>query len=113
VVVCLERDADLHIAQLMLLPLTVSCFSKIQIAFTFLVPAHPDSPGKGPLNARARARARARACVCVYYEGYRFKTYRYTVKVPDTVIMNVNRNVCFVCCAEPSALDGSVHCINS
>jgi len=35
VVICLERDADLHIAQLMPLPLTVSCFSKIQIGFTF------------------------------------------------------------------------------
>jgi len=45
-VVCLERDADLHVAPLMPLPLTVSCFSKIQIAFTFLVPAHPGSPGK-------------------------------------------------------------------
>ena len=45
-VICLERDADLHMAQLMPLPLTVSCFSKIQIGFTFLVPAHPDSPGK-------------------------------------------------------------------
>jgi len=32
-------------AQLMPLPLTVSCFSKIQIGFTFLVPAHPGSPG--------------------------------------------------------------------
>jgi len=32
------------------LPLTVSCFSKIQIGFTFPVPAHPGSPGKGPLN---------------------------------------------------------------
>ena len=31
------------------LPLTVSCFSKIQIVFTFLVPAHPRSPGKQPL----------------------------------------------------------------
>ena len=50
VVVCLERGADLHMAQLMPLPLTVSCFSKIQIGFTFLVPAHPGSPGKGPLN---------------------------------------------------------------
>jgi len=39
-VICLERDADLHMAQLMPLPLTVSCFSKIQIGFTFLVPAH-------------------------------------------------------------------------
>jgi len=47
---CLEQDADLHMAQLMPLPLTVSCFSKIQIGFTFLVPAHPGSPGKGPLN---------------------------------------------------------------
>ena len=40
VVLCLERDADLHMAQLMPLPLTVSCFSKIQIGFTFLVPAY-------------------------------------------------------------------------
>ena len=53
-VICLERDADLHIAQLMPLPLTVSCFSKIQIGFTFLVPAHPGSPGQ---------RAVKRACV--------------------------------------------------
>ena len=55
VVICLERGADLHMAQLMPLSLTVSCFSKIQIGFTFLVPAHPGSPGKGPLNG----------CVCV------------------------------------------------
>jgi len=46
VVICLERCADLHMAQLMPLPLTVSCFSKIQIGFTFLVPAYLDSPGK-------------------------------------------------------------------
>ena len=46
VVICLERDADLHTAQLMPLPLTVSCFSKIQIGFTFLVPAHLGSPEK-------------------------------------------------------------------
>jgi len=45
-VICLEQGADLHMAQLMPLPLTVSCFSKIQIGFTFLVPAHPGSPGK-------------------------------------------------------------------
>ena len=59
-VICLERDADLHMAQLMPLPLTVSCFSKIQIGFTFLVPAHPGSPGKEPLNG----------CVCVYVSYY-------------------------------------------
>jgi len=46
VVICLERGADLHVAQLMPLPPTVSCFSKIQIGFTFLVPAHLGSPGK-------------------------------------------------------------------
>ena len=54
-VICLELGADLHMAHLMPLPLTVSCFSKIQIGFIFLVPAHPGSPGKGPLNG----------CVCV------------------------------------------------
>jgi len=39
VVICLELGTDLHTAQLMPLPLTVSCFSKIQIGFAFLVPA--------------------------------------------------------------------------
>jgi len=59
VVVCLQRGADLHTAQLMPLPLTVSCFSKIQIGFTFLVPAHPGSPGK-------RAVKRVCVYVCMY-----------------------------------------------
>ena len=57
VVVCLERGADLHVAQLMPLPLTVSCFSKIQIGFTFLVPAHLSSPGQ-------RAIKWVCACIC-------------------------------------------------
>ena len=56
VVICLERGADLHVAQLMPLPLTVSCFSKTQIGFAFLVLAHPGSPGQ---------RAVKRVCVCV------------------------------------------------
>ena len=42
-VIFLEQGADLHMAQL--IPLTVSCFSKIQIGFTFLVLAHRGSPG--------------------------------------------------------------------
>ena len=48
VIICLKRGAELHMAQLMPLPLTVSCFSKIQIGFTFLplVPAHLGSPGQ-------------------------------------------------------------------
>jgi len=45
-VICLEPGADLHMAHLMSLLLTVSCFSKIQIGFTFLVPAHLGSPGQ-------------------------------------------------------------------
>jgi len=45
-VVCLERDVDLHMVQLMPLLLTASCFSKIQIGFTFLVPAYLGSSGK-------------------------------------------------------------------
>ena len=49
-VICLERGADLHMAQLMPLPLTVSCSSKIQIGFAFLVPAYPGFLEKRPLN---------------------------------------------------------------
>ena len=54
-VICLERGADLHMAQLMPLPLTISFSGKIQIGFTFLVPAHLGSPRK-----------RAVKRVCVY-----------------------------------------------
>ena len=61
-VICLHRGANLHIAQLMPLPLTVSCSSKIQIGFTFLVLAHPGSPGQ---RAIKRVCACVRACVCV------------------------------------------------
>ena len=55
-VICLEKRADLHMAQLMPLPLTVSCFSKIQIGFALLVLAHLGSPGK---------RAAKRVCVLI------------------------------------------------
>jgi len=58
----LERGADLHMAQLMPLALTVSCFSKIQIGFTFLVPAYLGSPGQ---------RAVKRVCV-LYVTVYTF-----------------------------------------
>jgi len=58
-VICLERDADLHMAQLMPLPLAVSCFSKIQIGFTFPVPDHPGSPGKRVVKWVC-------VCVCVW-----------------------------------------------
>jgi len=58
VAICLERSADLHMALLMPLPLTVSCFSKIQIGFTFLVLADLGSPGQ-------RAVKQVFVCVCV------------------------------------------------
>ena len=56
VVISLERGADLHMAQLMPLPLTVSCFSEIQIGFTSLLPAHLGNPGQRTVK---------RVCVCV------------------------------------------------
>ena len=56
-VICLERGVDLHMAQLMPLPLTISCFSKILISFTFLILAHPGSPGKRAVKC---------ACACVH-----------------------------------------------
>ena len=64
-VVCLEQGAGLHMAQLMPPPLTVSCFSKIQIGFTVLVAAYLGSP---------RKRAVKRVCVCVF-ELYCFRPY--------------------------------------
>ena len=56
-VICLERGADLHMAQLMPLPLTVSCSSKIQIGFPFWYQLTRVVPEKGPLNV----------CVCVCF----------------------------------------------
>jgi len=58
-VICLELGADLRTAQLMPLPLTVSCFRKIQIGFTFLVLARPGSPEK-------KAVKRMYVCVCMF-----------------------------------------------
>ena len=60
-VICLERCAYLHTAQLMPLPLAVSCFSKIQIGLIILVLAHVGSPGKVAIK---------RVCVCVCVKLY-------------------------------------------
>jgi len=73
-VICLEQGADLHMAQLMPLPLIVSCYSKIQIGFTFLVPAHPVSPGKRDVK-----------WVCVWVSHYRKSILRQT---SDNLITN-------------------------
>jgi len=58
-VICLERGADLHMAQLMPLPLSVCCSSKIQIGFTFLVLAHLGSPGKRAVKRVCREEMQA------------------------------------------------------
>ena len=79
-VICLERGADVHTARLMPLPLTVSCFSKIQIGFTFLVLAHLGSPGKGPLNG----------CVCVCYVLLMFQCCEHLNTVYCRSNININ-----------------------
>jgi len=56
VVICLERGADLHIAQLMPLPLTLSSSVKSRLVLPFWYRLTPGSPGK---------RAVKRVCVCV------------------------------------------------
>jgi len=73
VVICQELGANLHMAQLMPLPLTVSCFSKMQIGFTFLVPAHLGSPRK-----KAIKRTRARVCesLCSFRDITPFSSMR-------------------------------------
>jgi len=60
VVICLEQGADLHMAQMMPLPLTVSCFSEIQIGLPFWYRLTRVVPEKGPLNG----------CVCVWFRAY-------------------------------------------
>ena len=82
-VICLEQGADLHTAQLMPLPLNVSCFCKIQIGFTFLVPAYPGSPGQ-------RAVKWVCVCVCVIV------TCGITVLVDNMFLTESNYRVC--CC---------------
>ena len=79
-VICLEQGADLHTAQLMPLPFTVSCFSKIQIGFAFLVLAHPGSPGE---------RAIKWVCACVFVKRYINMCLRYMHKqIKDNVIQD-------------------------
>ena len=96
-VICLQRGADLHTAQRMPLPLTVSCFSKIQISFTFLILAHPGSPGK---------RAVKRVCVCVCWEREEHldnelypatASYQYMLTVKSMTTDRMSRNTTETC----------------
>jgi len=79
-------------AQLMPLSLAVSCFSKIQIGFSFLVPAHPGSPGQ---------RAFKRVCVCMCW--YKMLPIISTVLCVCwlqlwAVLKWLNRSRCFLLC---------------
>jgi len=74
--------SDLHMAQLMPLPLTVFCFSKIQIGFTYLVPAHPGSPGQ---------RAVKRVCACADgFSQVKTLTELNSINIPQTVFHSRN-----------------------
>jgi len=66
IVICLEQGTDLHMSQLMPLPLTGSCFSKIQTGFTFLVPE------KGPLNGCVCVCVCVRVCMCLSVHDHIF-----------------------------------------
>jgi len=73
VVICLERGADLHMDQLIPLPLTVSCFSKIQIGFTFLE--------RGPLMG----------CVCACVAYLHTHTHTHTFNGPFSETTQLSR----------------------
>ena len=78
-VISLAQGADrLHMAQLTPLPLTISCFSKIQIGFTFLVPAHLGSPGQ-------RAVKPVCVCVCITHYFLHDAYYQYEHLMPRLI----------------------------
>ena len=81
----LERGADLHMAQLIPLPLTLSCFSKIQIGFTFLVPAHLGSPGKRAVKRVCLKRARQNTQNdCHQCLSHSFRVHQIRYSAPQT-----------------------------
>jgi len=85
VVICLERGADLHMAQLMPLSLTVSCFSKIQTGFTFLVPADQGSPGKMAVKR-----------VCAYNDLHKSRLLEISVGAISTALSPPSRPSLFL-----------------
>ena len=94
----------MHTAQLMPLPLTVSCFSKIQIGFTFLVPAHPGSPGK---------RAVKRVCVCVWHCQHTMQSTVYVSVVCLSICLSQHGLTAAhwllqFCCCGPSHYETSI-----
>ena len=68
-VICMEQGADLHMAQQMPLPLTVSCFSKIQIGLPFWYWLTRVVLDKGPLNMCVCAEERLFPSVAIHQKG--------------------------------------------
>ena len=102
-VICLEQGADLHTAQLMPLPLTVSCFNKIQSGFTFLVLAHLGSPGKVSLNVcecvciRVLSSISLKNFLLAMFSGYFFEIGPFLGVVQANSFCNFSNTVCAVC----------------
>ena len=95
-VICLERDADLHLAQLMPLPLTVSCFSKIQIGFTFWYRLTRVVPEKGPLNGCVCV------CVCMITNGLFLHARLIALRCPTVMQNDYIKYEDMVGCHEPA-----------
>jgi len=74
--ICLARGADLHMAQLMPLLLTISCCSKIQIGFTFLLTAHLGNPGQ-------RAIKRVFVCLALHRAKMRMVRWMCDINLKD------------------------------
>ena len=91
VLICLEQGADLHTAQRIPLPLTVSCFSKIQTGFTSLLPAHPYSPGQ---------RAVKRLCMCIHV----------TIEFTDQVLCQIISFKKSARCSRRTTMPAPHHC---
>ena len=81
VVICLEWVADLHMVQLMPVPLTVSCFSKIQIDFTFWYQLTRVIPDKGPLNRCV--------CLCICFSSAVHESSYIAVKCSKLLLLVV------------------------
>ena len=67
-------------AQLMPLPLTVSCFIKIQIGFTFLVSARP-------VDSEKIQKAIKRLCVCVCASKMHIPPYSTLTQQTHTIVL--------------------------
>jgi len=103
-VICLERGADLHMFQLMPLPLIVSCFSKIQIGFAFLVPARLGCPGKMAVKWVC-VYSITRQAYLIFLQKNLFANFKKTLKQWKNIIFKISQ--------PPSCLIGKQHSVEN